>query len=116
MALLFLVMTDVGGRIRSQTPAAQEIRVLVDSHLMMSKHVNGVCKSAFFPVSNIGRIEKYLDRDKCFLLYLKLKLSFLETDCSLPVPLDLGNALPVDIKNSEPLNILRSKVRRLLFR
>ena len=44
--VLFLVMIDVGGRIRSQTPAAQDIRVLVDSHLMMSKHVNGVCKSA----------------------------------------------------------------------
>ena len=90
MALLFLVLIDVGGCIRSQTPAAQDIRVLVDSHLMMSKHVNNVCKSAFFSLSNIGKIEKYFDRDECFLLYLKLELSFMETDRSLPGPLDFG--------------------------
>ena len=90
MALLFLVLIDVGGCIRLQTPAAQDIRVLVDSHLMMSKHVNNVCKSALFSVSNIGIIKKYLDRDKCFLLYLKLDLSFMETDRSLPGSLDFG--------------------------
>ena len=74
--------TGTGGCIRSPTPAAQGIRVLVDSHLMLSKHVNSVCKSAFFSVSNIGRIGKYLDRDKCFLLYLKLKLKPLYGDRS----------------------------------
>ena len=39
--------------------------MLVDSHLMLSKHVYSVCKSAFFSVRNIGRIGKYFDRDKC---------------------------------------------------
>ena len=68
------------GYIRSPTPAPQDLRVLVDSHLMLSIHVNSVCESAFFSVSNIGRIGKYLDHDKCFLLYLKLKLSFMGTD------------------------------------
>ena len=39
-ALLFLVLVDVGGYIRSPIPAAQDLRVLVDdSHLMLSKHV-----------------------------------------------------------------------------
>ena len=85
MALLFLVLIDVGGYIRSATPAAQDIRVLVESHLMLSRLVNSMCKSALFSVSNIG---KYLDRDNCFLLYLKLKLSFTETDRLLPGPLD----------------------------
>ena len=75
--ILFLLLIDVGGYIRSPTPAAQDLRVLVDLHLILSKHVNSVCKSAFFSVSNIGRIGKYLDHDKCFLLYLKLKLSFM---------------------------------------
>ena len=88
IALLFLVLIDVSGYIRSPTPAAQDLRVLVDSYLMLSKHVNSVCKSAFLSVGNIGRIGKYLDRDKCFLLYLKLKLSFMGTDRSLPGPLD----------------------------
>ena len=46
--------------------------------------------SGFFSVSNIGRIGKYLDCDKCFLLYLKLKLSFMGTNHSLPGPLDFG--------------------------
>ena len=35
-----------------------------------------------------------LSRDKCFLLYLKLKLSFMGTDRSLPGPLDFGMHYP----------------------
>ena len=38
-ALLFLLLIDVGGYIRSPIPAAQDLTVLVDSHLMLSKHV-----------------------------------------------------------------------------
>ena len=64
--------------------------MLANSYLMLSKHVNSVCKSAFYSVSDIGRIGKYLDRDECFLLYLKLKLSFIGTDRSLPGPLEFG--------------------------
>ena len=56
---------DVGGYTISPTPAARDLGVLIDSHLMLSKHVNSVCKSAFFSISNIGRIRKYLDRDNC---------------------------------------------------
>ena len=33
---------------------------------------------------------QYFGRGKCFLLYLKLKLSFMGTDRSLPGPLDFG--------------------------
>ena len=47
------------------------------------------CKSAFFSVSIL-----ILSRDKCFLLYLKLKLSFMGTDRSLPGPLDFGMHYP----------------------
>ena len=96
VALLFLVLIDVGVYIRSPTPTVQGIRVLVDSHLdlMLSKHVYSVCKSAFFSVSNIDRIGKYFNRDKCFLLYLKLKLNFMGTDCWLPGPLDFGVHYP----------------------
>ena len=32
-------LTDIGGYIRSPIPAAQDLRVLVESHLMLSKHV-----------------------------------------------------------------------------
>ena len=46
---------DVGGYPRWPTTAAQDLAVLVDSQLMLSKHVNSVCKSAFFSISNIGR-------------------------------------------------------------
>jgi len=68
IALPFLVLIDVGGYIRSPPPAAQDISVLVNSHLTLSKHVNSVGKSAFFSVRNIGGIGKYLNPDKCFLL------------------------------------------------
>ena len=33
------MLIDVGGYIRSPIPAAQDLRVLVDSHLMLSKRV-----------------------------------------------------------------------------
>ena len=52
------MLIDVSGYIRSPTTAAQDLRVLVDSHVMLSKHVNSVCKSASFSVSNIGGIGK----------------------------------------------------------
>ena len=42
--------------------------MLVDSHLMLSKQVNSVCKSAFFSVSSIGRVGRHLDCDKQMLL------------------------------------------------
>ena len=84
------MLIDVAGYIRSATPAVQDIIVLADSHVMLSKHVNSVSKSAFFSVSNIGRIGKYLDREKCFFLNLKLKLSFMGTARSLPGPLYFG--------------------------
>ena len=54
---------DFGGYTISQTPAARDLGVLVDSHLTLSKRVNSMCKAAFFSISNIGRIKKYLDRD-----------------------------------------------------
>ena len=46
-----------------------------------------IIKSAFFSVSIL-----ILSHDKCFLLYLKRKLSFMGTDIdrSLPGPLDFG--------------------------
>ena len=44
---------------------------------------------AFFSVSIL-----ILSRDKCFLLYLKLKLSFMGTDRLLPGPLDFGMHYP----------------------
>ena len=50
---LFLILIDVGGYIRSATPAAQQIRVVVDSHLMLSKHVNSVCKPAFLKLKTL---------------------------------------------------------------
>ena len=101
IALLFLVLIDVDGYIRSPTPAAQDIRVLVDSYLMLSKHVN--------------RIGKYLDCDKCFLLYLKLKLIFMGTDHWPPRPLDFGMHYQLTLRILNHL-IFKCKVVRLLFR
>lgn len=43
----------------------QHLGVLADSHLTLSKHGNIGCKSAFFSISNISRIRKYLDCDNC---------------------------------------------------
>ena len=57
-----------------------------------------IYKSAFFSVSIL-----ILSHDKCFLLYLKLKLSFMGTDRSLPGPLDFGVHYPYTLR------------RRLLF-
>ena len=92
----------VGGYTRLPTPAAQDLGVLVDSHLMLSKHVNSVCKSAFFSISNIGRIRKCLDRE--MLLAVPKTKTKLYGDRSFATSAPrLWNALPVDIKNSESL-------------
>ena len=45
--------------------AARDLGVIIDSHLLMTKHVNNVCKSAFLSIRNIGRIRKYLDQETC---------------------------------------------------
>ncbi|KAK3754550.1 hypothetical protein QZH41_005583 [Actinostola sp. cb2023] len=46
-------------------PAARNLGVIVDSHLMMTGHVNNICKAAFFAIRNIGKIRKYLSQDDC---------------------------------------------------
>ena len=116
IALLFLVLIDVGDYVRSPMPGAQDLTELLDSHMMLSKHVNSACKSSSFSVSNIGGIGKYLDRDKCFLLYVKLKLSFMGTDHSLPVPLDFGMHYEQTLRILNHSVFLRVKLElRLLF-
>ena len=107
-ALLFLVLIGVGGYLRSPTPAAQDLRVLVDSHLMLSKYVNSVCKSAFFSVSIFGPWQMLLAVPKT-----KTKL-YGDWSFATRAP-RLWNALPVDIKNSKSLNIFQVKVRRPLL-
>ena len=47
-ALLFLVLIDVGGYIRSPIPAGQDLKVVVDSHLILSKHVKVHMTRNFF--------------------------------------------------------------------
>ena len=42
------MLTDAGGYIRSPISAAQDLRVLVDSHLMLSKHVKVHMTRNFF--------------------------------------------------------------------
>ena len=47
-------------------PAAQDLGVTLDSHLIITSHINNMCKSVgFFAIRNIGRIRKYLSQAHC---------------------------------------------------
>ena len=41
--------------------SARNLGVVFDSAMNMNKHVNSVCKKAFYEIRNIGRIRQYLD-------------------------------------------------------
>ena len=77
---------DVGGYIILPTPAAQDLGVLVDSHLTLSK-LNSESKSAFFSISNMGRIRKYFDSDSCEILVHTFISSELDSYNRLPTGL-----------------------------
>ena len=110
-------MIDVAGYIRSPTPAAQDIRVLADSHRMLSKHVKSVCNLHSFQFITLVGLGNILTMTKLMLLAVPKTKSKLYGDRSFPARAPrLWNALLVDIKNSESLNIFKSIVRRLLFR
>ena len=68
-----------------QLEGIQMNRILIKGSVPTRDTIITYCKSAFFSVSIL-----ILSRDKCFLLYLKLKLSFMGTDRSLPGSLDFG--------------------------
>ena len=41
---------------------ARNLGVIFDKHLIMSGHVNNLCRTASLAIRNIGRIRKYLDQ------------------------------------------------------
>ena len=46
-------------------PEAQNLGVIMDSHLLLAKHINNVCKSLWNAIRNIGKIRRHLDQESC---------------------------------------------------
>ncbi|XP_072024929.1 uncharacterized protein [Amphiura filiformis] len=61
----------------------RNLGILFDTHMSMSPHISGLCKSITFQLRNISRIRRFLDTDSCHHIIRALVLS----------RLDYGNAL-----------------------
>ena len=46
-------------------PDAQNLGVIMDSHLLLTKHLNNICKSIWQAIRNIGKIRRHLDQESC---------------------------------------------------
>ena len=40
----------------------------MDSHLLPTRHINNICKSAWHTIRNIGKIRRHLDQESCIRL------------------------------------------------
>ena len=43
----------------------RDLRVIVDSHLQMTKHVDNICNSGHLALKNIGKIRNYISQSDC---------------------------------------------------
>ena len=77
----------VGDAVLPPSVQARNLGVTFDTELTMVPHVNGVCKSAFFHLTLIGRIRKYLDTKSAKSLVHALVLSRIDYANSLLVGL-----------------------------
>ena len=73
----------VGDSVLPPSNQARNLGVTFDSELTMVPHVNGICKCAFFHLTLIGRIRKYLDTKSAKSLVHALVLSRLDYANSL---------------------------------
>ena len=55
----------IGDAIITPTPTVRDLGTIVDHHLDLGNHVNNICKSASFAITNISRIRKYLSQSDC---------------------------------------------------
>ena len=43
----------------------RDLRVIVNSHLQMTKHVDNICNSGHLALKNIGKIRNYISQSDC---------------------------------------------------
>ncbi len=53
----------IGNQSISPSPAAKSLGVIVDAHLSMNCHISSICRSAYYHLSSIGQLRRYLYRD-----------------------------------------------------
>ena len=46
-------------------PEAGNLAVIIDSHLLLTKHINNICKSSWHAIRNIGKVRRHLDQESC---------------------------------------------------
>ena len=46
-------------------PEARNLGVVMDSNLLLTKHINSICKSSWHAIRNMGKIRRHLDQESC---------------------------------------------------
>jgi hypothetical protein len=92
------VHLQIGAESVQPSDTVRNLGILFDTHMSMSPHISGLCKSITFQLRNISRIRRYLDKDSCHHIIRALVLS----------RLDYGNALLLGSNQSD-----LSKLQRL---
>ena len=59
----------------------------MDSHLLLTKHINNICKSACYAIRNIGKIRRHLDQESCVRLAHAFVTSKLDSCNGVPTGL-----------------------------
>ena len=59
---------NINGCTIPSKPEARSLGVIMDSHLLLTKHMNSICKSAWYAIRNIGKIRRHLDQESCVRL------------------------------------------------
>jgi hypothetical protein len=59
-ALKHVTFIRIGNECISSVPSARNIGAVIDSHLDMSDHINGVCRACYMHLRHIGQIRSYL--------------------------------------------------------
>ena len=69
------VSLNIGDKSISPSDRVPTLRVIFDSQMSISGHVNSLCSSLTHQLRNISRIRRFLDYDTCHLVTRALVLS-----------------------------------------
>ena len=72
------VSLNIGNKSISPSDRVRNLRVIFDSEMSLSGHVNSLCSSLTYQLCNISRIRRFLDYDTCHLITRAFVLSRIE--------------------------------------
>ena len=70
---------NINGCTTPPKPKARNLGVIMDSHLLLTKHINNICKWSWHLIRNIGKIRRHLDQESCARLAHAFVMSKLDS-------------------------------------